>query len=145
MTIPTGRQVLQLYRDLLRYGRQLRFTDKDCFARRIRKEFKQAKNIDNAEDIKFYYQVSREMRSFTGSETSALTGDHCSREYFMSHLIILHPCLVSIIYDRTHKTTNPSSGGCLYQVLSWCWFIQNCCEALMNWDLLTHSMVQSPS
>lgn len=56
MTIPTGRQVLQLYRDLLRYGRQLQFTDKDYFARRIRKEFKQAKNIDNAEDIKFYYQ-----------------------------------------------------------------------------------------
>jgi hypothetical protein len=58
MTIPTGRQVLQLYRDLLRYGRQLQFTDKDYFARRIRKEFKKAKNIENAEDINFNYQVS---------------------------------------------------------------------------------------
>jgi len=77
MTIPTGRQVLQLYRDLLRYGRQLQFTDKDYFARRIKREFKQAKNIDNAEDIKFYYQVSREMSSFTGSEKSASTDDDC--------------------------------------------------------------------
>jgi hypothetical protein len=63
MTIPTGRQVLQLYRDLLRYGRQLQLTDKDYFVCRIRKEFKKAKNIENAEDIKFYYQVSCVMRS----------------------------------------------------------------------------------
>jgi hypothetical protein len=58
MSIPTGRQVLRLYRDLLRYGRQLQFTDKDYFASRIRKEFKQAKNIEKAEDIIFYFQVS---------------------------------------------------------------------------------------
>ncbi|GFG28838.1 hypothetical protein Cfor_08457 [Coptotermes formosanus] len=74
MTVPTGRQVLQLYRDLLRYGQQLQFTDKDYFARRIRKEFKQAKNIESAEDINFYYQVSwgDEILNI-GSETSAVT------------------------------------------------------------------------
>jgi hypothetical protein len=58
MSTPTGRQVLQLYRDLLRYGRLLQFTDKDYFANRIRREFKQAKDIEKAEDIIFYYQVS---------------------------------------------------------------------------------------
>jgi hypothetical protein len=58
MSSPTGRQVLQLYRDLLRYGRQLQFTDKNYFAHRIRKEFKQAKNIEKAEDINFHFQVS---------------------------------------------------------------------------------------
>jgi hypothetical protein len=58
MSTPTGRQVRQLYRDLLRYGRQLQFTDKDYFANRIRKEFKQAKDIEKAEDIIFYFQVS---------------------------------------------------------------------------------------
>lgn len=56
MSTPTGRQVLQLYRELLRYGRQLQFTDKDYFVNRVRKEFKQAKDIEKAEDIKFYFQ-----------------------------------------------------------------------------------------
>jgi hypothetical protein len=58
MSTPTARQVLQLYRELLRYGRQLQFTDKDYFAKRIRNEFKQAKDIEKAEDITFYFQVS---------------------------------------------------------------------------------------
>lgn len=58
MSTPTGRQVLQLYRELLRYGRQLQFTDKGYFANRVRKEFKQAKDIEKAEDINFYFQVS---------------------------------------------------------------------------------------
>jgi hypothetical protein len=58
MSTPTGRQVRQLYRDLLRYGRQLQFTDKDYFANRIRKEFKQAKDIEKSDDIIFYFQVS---------------------------------------------------------------------------------------
>jgi hypothetical protein len=58
MSIPTRRQVLQLYRDLLRYGRQLQFTDRNYFSRRIRHEFKQAKNVEKAEDIDFYFQVS---------------------------------------------------------------------------------------
>ncbi|KDR08761.1 hypothetical protein L798_01572 [Zootermopsis nevadensis] len=56
MSIPTGRQILRLYRDLLRYGRQLQFTDKNYFARRIREEFKQAKNTEKVEDINFYFQ-----------------------------------------------------------------------------------------
>lgn len=58
MSTPTGRQVRQLYRDLLRYGRQLQFTDKDYFVNRIRKEFKQAKDIEKTDDIIFYFQVS---------------------------------------------------------------------------------------
>jgi hypothetical protein len=83
MTVPTGRQVLQLYRDLLRYGQQLQFTDKDYFARRIRKEFKQAKNIESAEDINFYYQVSwgDEILNI-GSETSAVTDGDLAKKVF---------------------------------------------------------------
>ncbi|KAJ9590437.1 hypothetical protein L9F63_016524 [Diploptera punctata] len=56
LNTPTPRQVLRLYRDLLRYGKQLQFTDKGYFCQRIRKEFKQAKSIENKEDINFYFE-----------------------------------------------------------------------------------------
>ena len=47
----TASEVLGLYRQLLRYGRSLQFTDKDYFQRRIRYEFERFRLTDNARVI----------------------------------------------------------------------------------------------
>lgn len=51
-------QVLKLYRDLLRYGRTLRFTDKKYFKIRLRKEFKNNQGLTDKGAIDFHFQVS---------------------------------------------------------------------------------------
>lgn len=58
MSTPTTREVLRLYRDLLRYGKQLKFTDVKYYNRRIRTEFHENKTLESAEDIEFNFQVS---------------------------------------------------------------------------------------
>ncbi|XP_035723440.1 MIEF1 upstream open reading frame protein-like [Vespa mandarinia] len=45
--------ILKLYKDLLRYGEQLRFTDKKYYRQKIREEFKQNKNLTEVADIDF--------------------------------------------------------------------------------------------
>lgn len=40
----------------MRYGQQLKYTDKEYFAKRIRKEFKQNKGIEEKESINFNYE-----------------------------------------------------------------------------------------
>lgn len=57
MNIPSKGQILKLYRDLLKYGKQLQLTDKAYFENRIRSEFKQNKNIVKEDDIVFQYEV----------------------------------------------------------------------------------------
>lgn len=54
---PNTRQVLQLYKELLRYGQQLKLTDKDYFAQRIHKEFRKNKSLTEIEDITFSFKV----------------------------------------------------------------------------------------
>ncbi len=49
--------VLRLYKDLLRYGEHLQYTDKEFYFRRIRKEFKLHRGIDNVEKKNFQLQV----------------------------------------------------------------------------------------
>ena len=44
-------EILGLYRQLLRYGRSLQFTDKDYFQRRIRYEFERYRFTDNSRVI----------------------------------------------------------------------------------------------
>jgi hypothetical protein len=44
-------EVLSLYRQLLRYGQSLQFTDKDYFQRRIRYEFERYRNTQNVNTI----------------------------------------------------------------------------------------------
>jgi len=51
--IKTSKEVISLYRALLRYRRGLQFTDKDYFYRRVRFEFEKNKYLTNAFDIKF--------------------------------------------------------------------------------------------
>ncbi|KAL2751577.1 mitochondrial translation release factor in rescue isoform X2, partial [Vespula maculifrons] len=45
--------ILKLYKDLLRYGEQLRFTDKKYYRQKIREEFRQNKTLTEAADIDF--------------------------------------------------------------------------------------------
>lgn len=58
MSAPTRFEILRLYKDLLRYGQHLKFTDKDYFKKRIVIEFKKNKTKDNSKDIEFQYNVS---------------------------------------------------------------------------------------
>lgn len=57
MNAPTSRQVLQLYRKLMRYGQNLKFTDQEYFRRRIRKEFRINKELQSQADIEFNIKV----------------------------------------------------------------------------------------
>lgn len=58
MSATTSKQILQLYRDLLRYGKQLKFTDKTYYTDRIRAEFKRNKNLQSEADIEFNIKVN---------------------------------------------------------------------------------------
>lgn len=49
--------ILKLYKDLLRYGEELRFTDKKYYRQRIREEFKQNKTLTEVADIDFQLKV----------------------------------------------------------------------------------------
>ncbi|XP_055677016.1 MIEF1 upstream open reading frame protein [Lutzomyia longipalpis] len=53
---PSCRQVLNLYRQLLRYGERLKLTDKEYFKQRIRKEFQQNRDLTSPEDILFNFK-----------------------------------------------------------------------------------------
>lgn len=50
--------VLKLYKDLLRYGENLKYTDKEYFRFRIRKNFKQNKDLIDQTEIDFQLQVN---------------------------------------------------------------------------------------
>ena len=49
--------VLRLYKDLLRYSRQLKFTDTQYYQTRIRNEFRQNQSLTNSKDIEYYFNV----------------------------------------------------------------------------------------
>lgn len=53
----TRSAILRLYKDLLRYGESLKFTDKDYFRRSIRKSFKNNKNLIDEASIDFQFKV----------------------------------------------------------------------------------------
>lgn len=57
MNTANNQQVLRLYKHLLKYGKQLKLTDKTLFSKRIRQEFKQNKNLTSAEEISFNFKV----------------------------------------------------------------------------------------
>ncbi|KOC62565.1 hypothetical protein WH47_04226 [Habropoda laboriosa] len=50
-------KVLKLYKDLLRYGENLKYTDKEYFQQRIRKSFKQNRHLISETEINFHLQV----------------------------------------------------------------------------------------
>lgn len=53
----TRQQVLKLYKDLLRYGETLQHTDKEFYSKRIKKEFKKNRNLEEPSEINFNYKV----------------------------------------------------------------------------------------
>lgn len=57
MSAAGSREVLQLYRQLLRYGKELKFTDQSYFRRRVRKEFQLNKDLQTEADIQFNIKV----------------------------------------------------------------------------------------
>jgi peptide chain release factor len=59
MNSPTPKQVLRLYKHLIKYGNQLKLTDKAYFHQRIRKEFKVNKSLTSPEDISHNFLVSK--------------------------------------------------------------------------------------
>lgn len=51
--------ILRLYKDLLRYGENLKYTDKAYFRYRIRKSFKENRNIIDQQKIELQLQKGR--------------------------------------------------------------------------------------
>lgn len=58
MSTVTKIQILKLYKDLLRYGQNLTFTDKEYYSKRIRREFKKNRSLETPSDIEFNFEVS---------------------------------------------------------------------------------------
>lgn len=58
MCVPTVREILSLYKSLLKYSNHLTLTDKNYFKKRVRAEFKANKELTKLKDIQFYYNVS---------------------------------------------------------------------------------------
>lgn len=56
MGAPSRRQVLQLYRALLTYGRTLELTDPDYYYARVRREFEAHKNLTSEKERQFYFE-----------------------------------------------------------------------------------------
>ncbi|CAG9819315.1 unnamed protein product [Phaedon cochleariae] len=52
------REILKLYKGLLRYGQELKLTDKDFYQKRLIKEFKLNKNLTDEADIKYNFEIN---------------------------------------------------------------------------------------
>lgn len=57
MNAPAREQVLNLYKQLVRYGKQLNLTDKNYYLKRIRTEFRKNQFLEKAEEIDFNFKV----------------------------------------------------------------------------------------
>ena len=55
-TVPTHQQILRLYKELIRYGQRLQYTDKDYFCNRIRTEFRRSAKLTELKDITFNFK-----------------------------------------------------------------------------------------
>ncbi|GFS71011.1 probable peptide chain release factor C12orf65, mitochondrial [Nephila pilipes] len=55
MTI-TRLNVIQLYKDILKYSKTLKLTDKDYFLQQVKKEFKGNKHLTSSEDISYHFK-----------------------------------------------------------------------------------------
>ncbi|RWS30903.1 LYR motif-containing protein 4-like protein [Leptotrombidium deliense] len=51
-----GKQVVDLYRQLLRFSRTLRFTDKQFFVKRVKTEFRNNRTLTDQQKIEFNYE-----------------------------------------------------------------------------------------
>ncbi|XP_037950049.1 uncharacterized protein LOC119681055 [Teleopsis dalmanni] len=53
---PTRQETLRLYKHLIRYGSQLQLTDKSYFLGRIRREFRENREIQEPKQIEFCFR-----------------------------------------------------------------------------------------
>ena len=58
----SAREVLQLYRAILRRGQALRYTDRDYFRRTVSEEFKRWKDERDPKEVEFHIRVSRVLK-----------------------------------------------------------------------------------
>lgn len=58
MNTPTRTQILQLYKQLIRYGSEVRLTDKSYFLGRVRQEFKENRSLTDEQEIEFNFKVN---------------------------------------------------------------------------------------
>lgn len=49
--------VIRLYKDLLRYTKQIQYSDKEYYINRVKSEFRSRKNLSEPKDIEYYYMV----------------------------------------------------------------------------------------
>lgn len=61
MSARTTKDVLLLYKDLLKYGRSLTLTDKDYFIKRIKTEFRNNKHLRTGKEVEFQYNRGKEL------------------------------------------------------------------------------------
>ena len=57
MTIERA-QILNLYRQLIRYSRKLEYTNKDYYLRRVKQKFRDNQELTDANEIEFSFKVS---------------------------------------------------------------------------------------
>ena len=57
MTVPSHQQICTLYRLLLRYGEQLKLTEKTYYFQRIKSEFRKNKRLADQTEIQRVFQV----------------------------------------------------------------------------------------
>lgn len=55
---PSKPQILRLYKHLIRYGNQLQLTDKNYFLGRIRREFREGRELNDPVQIAFNFKVN---------------------------------------------------------------------------------------
>lgn len=51
------KEILNLYKNLLRYSNNLKLTDKDYYLKRVRKEFQQNRELNDPEKVLFSFKV----------------------------------------------------------------------------------------
>jgi len=58
MSCPSKNQILNLYRNFMKYGENLKLTDRDFYYSRIKKEFSR-KDLTTQEEIRKAYEVGQ--------------------------------------------------------------------------------------
>lgn len=97
MTV-TRLQVKQLYKELLRYGCNLKLTDKDYYKSRIKQEFLDNKQLDNPDEINFFYNVSLKRILLKTLNLNTINPYNLLLEHFLKYLFLWH-------YFRNHDTS----------------------------------------
>lgn len=58
---PSSSEVISLYRALIRYGKQLQYTDKNLYFQRVRREFDKNRSLFSDEKKTHYFEKGQEI------------------------------------------------------------------------------------